>query len=195
MPRMSEAEKQKSHRRIIDAAARLVREKGVDATSVSDVMKEAGLTHGGFYRHFASKEDLVAAAFRHAVDEVVREVETAPSGEARDAERDAYIANYLSARHVKDRGHGCPLTALAADLARVEGAPRGAAASAVGRMARLLGAEEKGEPAQGFALMALLLGSVALARLAETGEEADRVLDAGQAGVQILQRHWSPSRE
>ena len=61
MPRMSEAEKQKSHRRILDAAARLFRERGIEATSVADVMKAAGMTHGGFYRHFDSKEDLVSA--------------------------------------------------------------------------------------------------------------------------------------
>ena len=84
MPRMSEAEKQRSHSRIVDAAARLFRKRGIEATSVADVMKAAGMTHGGFYRHFASKADLVAAAFQHAVDDVVAKVEQAdsPAGRA-----------------------------------------------------------------------------------------------------------------
>ena len=79
MPRMSEAEKRKSHRRILDAASRLMREKGIGSTSVSDVMKAARLTHGGFYRHFSSKDELVAAAFQHAVDDVVKGIEAARS--------------------------------------------------------------------------------------------------------------------
>ncbi|MBT8476236.1 MAG: TetR/AcrR family transcriptional regulator, partial [Alphaproteobacteria bacterium] len=77
MPRMSAQEKQKSHERILKAASRLFRERGIETTSVADVMKAAGLTHGGFYRHFASKDALVAAAFRHAVDEVLSVVEAA----------------------------------------------------------------------------------------------------------------------
>ncbi|MGB0904935.1 MAG: TetR family transcriptional regulator, partial [Mangrovicoccus sp.] len=67
MARQSKAEKQKSHARILEAAAQVFREKGIEATSLADVMTAAGLTHGGFYRHFASKEALVAAAFHHAV--------------------------------------------------------------------------------------------------------------------------------
>ena len=112
MPRMSEAEKRKSHDRILDAASRLFRERGIEATSVSDVMKAAGLTHGGFYRHFGSKEELVGAAFRAAVEEVQSELRAA---------RQRYLALYLSTEHLCDRAHGCPLAALGAEVARLDG--------------------------------------------------------------------------
>ncbi|MEL6618022.1 MAG: helix-turn-helix domain-containing protein, partial [Pseudomonadota bacterium] len=79
MPKMSADEKRQSHERILKAASRLFRERGIEATSVADVMKAAGLTHGGFYRHFSSKDALVAAAFGHAVDEVLSAVEAAPT--------------------------------------------------------------------------------------------------------------------
>ncbi len=193
MPRMSEAEKHKSHKRILDAAARLLRERGVEATSVSDVMQMAGLTHGGFYRHFDNKEDLVAAAFQEAVDDVVTEIETSLPGPDRAAARDAYISRYLSAVHVKNRGDGCPLAALAADLVRIDGAPRKVGAKSLNRMAHLLGSADT--PSQGIALMALLVGSVTLARLAETEEQINDILDSGRTAAQILQQSYSSSAE
>ncbi|MEZ5913496.1 MAG: TetR/AcrR family transcriptional regulator [Paracoccaceae bacterium] len=89
---MSADEKQKTHERILKAASQLFRERGIETTSVADVMKAAGLTHGGFYRHFASKEALVAAAFSHAVDEVLSDVEAAPSGPDQASALDSYVA-------------------------------------------------------------------------------------------------------
>ncbi len=188
MPRMSEAEKQRSHQRILDAAARLLREKGLEATSVGDVMKAAGMTHGGFYRHFKSKEDLIAAAFQHAVDTVVCEMEAASTPAARKAARSGYIDQYLTARHVQDRGSGCPLAALAEDLSRVQGPARGLAGETVARMAALLNEDSTRDTAKGRAIMALLLGSVALARLSDDDEDVQAVLDAGRAGVTLLQK-------
>ena len=118
MPRMSAAEKQKSHERILDAAARLFRERGIEATSVADVMKAAGLTHGGFYKHFPSKQALVAEAFRRAAEGLLSgaEAEAAPGRPARAEPRARYVARYLSGEHVSDAGHGCPIAALGADL-------------------------------------------------------------------------------
>jgi AcrR family transcriptional regulator len=81
MPRVSNEEKQRNHNKIVDAAARLFRENGIEMTSVADVMKAAGLTHGGFYRHFGSKEDLISAALDRAVDDVLKEGEEAPEGQ------------------------------------------------------------------------------------------------------------------
>ena len=190
MPRMSADEKQKSHERILQAASRLFRERGIEATSVADVMKAAGLTHGGFYRHFASKEALVAAAFSHAVDEVLSEVEAAPSGPDQASALDHYIARYLSAEHVADRGQGCPLAAMGAEIARLDGAAEAEASDAVERMARLLAADEPGATDKGVATMALLLGTVTLARLAKNRELADRVLDAGKRGTALIEQRW-----
>ena len=190
MPRMSEAEKQKSHKRILNAASQLFRERGIEATSVSDVMKAAGLTHGGFYRHFDSKEALVAAAFNAAVDDVLTHVETAPSGPKRLAAQADYIARYLSDEHIADRGKGCPLAALGTEISRQDGPVNDAAWNAVERMARALEAPDPHARDQGFARMALLLGTVTLARLAGSRTKSRTILEAGRTGEHLLEQYW-----
>jgi len=188
MPRMSEAEKRKSHNKILEAASRMLRANGTEATSVSDVMQAAGLTHGGFYRHFKSKDDLVAAAFRKAVDEVLSGMEAA-SNEAEQAEaRRDYVETYLSKAHVDNRAEGCPLAALANDIGRGDEEARREGLSAVERVSRLLNAARDDDG--GTALLALMVGTVTLARLAETGKGAERILEAGRAGADLLEREW-----
>ncbi len=182
MTRMSAAEKEKSHKRILHAAARLFRERGVEATSVTDVMQAAGLTHGGFYKHFPSKQALVTEAFRQASDESLSEAEGASTAAARATARARYITRYLSSGHAKDVGHGCPLAALGAEIARDGGPVRNEAIKTLERMAAVLAPDDKG-----LAIMALLLGSVTLARLAETSDLGARILDAGRRGVAALE--------
>lgn len=189
MPKMSEAEKRKSHIRILDAASRLMREKGIASTSVSDVMQAAGLTHGGFYRHFSSKEDLVAAAFTQAVNEVVADLEKASDVAEKAQARDHYIAQYLSREHIENRGQGCPLAAMGSDISHHEGATKDAAFAAIERMAGLLQPKDAPGDDQGLALMALLLGTVTLARLTNTEEDATTLLKAGITGADILQKY------
>ena len=185
---MSKTEKQRSRKRILDAAARLMRENGVETTSVSDVMQAAGLTHGGFYRHFPSKDKLTAEAFRHAVDEVMADVESAPSGTDQRDVRDRYIKTYLSSIHVKNRGNGCPLAAMGAEVGRVEGAARQEGSAAVKRVTAII--QDRNNTAEGQAMLALLLGAVTLARLAETDADAEEILEAGRTGVGLIQRYW-----
>ncbi len=188
MPRMSAAEKQKSHERILEAAARLMRERGIEATSVADVMQAAGLTHGGFYKHFPSKRALVAEAFRHAAEALLGEAEAAPGGPARAEARARYVARYLSGQHMRDAGHGCPIAALGADLARDEGAARSEATRALERMAAILGPDTPGKDDSGLALTALLVGTVTLARLAEKPDLSARILEAGRRAADMLDR-------
>lgn len=194
MPRMSEAEKQRSHSRILDAAAQLFRERGVEATSVADVMKTAGMTHGGFYRHFDSKEDLIAASFRHAVDDVVSDMEREETSEGRKKERQDYIAKYLSQAHAQDSRNGCPLAAMGTELARTTGATHQAGAQASDRMAALLQDTSEIGSGQGLAAMALLMGTITLARLTESEEKADRALEAGRTAIGLLQDYWPKER-
>lgn len=188
MPRMSEAEKRKSHRKILEAASRMLRAQGTDATSVSDVMQAAGLTHGGFYRHFKSKDELVAAAFRTAVDDVLNDIEAAPDDGARAKARQDYVATYLSKAHVDNRAEGCPLAALASDLGRGENDGRREGLAAVGRVAELLRTGD--DSAQGRALLALMVGTVTLARLADTGAGAEGIVDAGRTAAELLEKSW-----
>ncbi|CTQ57648.1 TetR/AcrR family transcriptional regulator [Roseibium album] len=185
---MSEAEKRKTHERILEQAARIFREKGTETTSVSDVMQAAGLTHGGFYRHFKSKDDLVVAAFRNAVDGVLADMEDAASDEEREKAREAYIDTYLSMCHVDNRPEGCPLAALAGNLSRGPQDARAAGFQASERVSDQL--REGPDTGQGVALLALMLGTVTLARLAETKDTAQSILDAGRAGVDLIRSEW-----
>ncbi len=189
MPRVSEAEKRKSHKRIVDAASRLMRENGVEATSVSDVMQSAGLTHGGFYRHFTSKDELVAEAFRQAAGEFL-EVLGGASEKARADARDGYIDRYLSPQHVDDRAKGCPFAAMAAEITRLDGAAKRAASAGVGQLAEALQGEGDATRDRGLAIMALLLGTITLARLVDADKEAGTILEAGRVGTDLLRESW-----
>ena len=196
MARVSEAEKRKTREKILDAAARLTRERGAEATSVADIMAAAGLTHGGFYRHFAGKKELEAAAFHHAVDGVVGGWETAPTDAAKAQARAAYLETYLSEQHRVTLGDGCPLAALGAEAAREQGPLREAASQTVERMTALLGAPETSDRSgKGAATLALLIGAVTLARLARSADEAEAVLEAAREALGLLERRWAEKRD
>jgi TetR/AcrR family transcriptional regulator, transcriptional repressor for nem operon len=117
-------QKAETHERIIDAAARSFREQGSEGQGVARLMKDVGLTHGGFYRHFESKEDLyvdaIARGFQETADRMVAAAATAPRGE----QLRAIIERYLSLEHLEDPGGGCVLSTLAAEVARQRPAVR-----------------------------------------------------------------------
>jgi TetR/AcrR family transcriptional repressor of nem operon len=117
-------QKAETHERILGAAARSFREHGSEGQGVAQLMKDAGLTHGGFYRHFESKEDLyvdaIARGFQEAADRMLAAAAKAPSG----AQLRAIIEHYLSLEHLEDPGSGCVLPTLAAEIARQSPAVR-----------------------------------------------------------------------
>jgi len=112
--RIQEAE---NHERILDVATRLFRERGIDGIGVSDLMKAAGLTHGGFYGHFKSKEDLVAQACARAVSRM-RQNWTNVIDQATGDPLEALAATYLTPKHRDSTGRGCPMAALGSEIAR-----------------------------------------------------------------------------
>jgi TetR/AcrR family transcriptional repressor of nem operon len=112
--RIQEAE---NHERILDVATRLFRERGIDGIGVSDLMKAAGLTHGGFYGHFKSKEDLVAQACARAVSRM-RQNWTNVIDQATGDPLEALAATYLTPKHRDGAGRGCPMAALGSEIAR-----------------------------------------------------------------------------
>jgi TetR/AcrR family transcriptional repressor of nem operon len=117
-------QKAETHERIINAAARSFREHGSEGQGVARLMKDVGLTHGGFYRHFESKEDLyvdaIARGFQEAADGMVAAAAKAPQGE----QLRAIIDRYLSLEHLEDPGGGCVLSTLATEIARQRPAVR-----------------------------------------------------------------------
>lgn len=116
--RVTQEEMDRNHERIVAGAARLVREKGIENTSVSDVMREAGLTHGGFYRHFKDKNALVLEAidwaFKHQVKAMSEWEGSADPGSVLEAYQDTY----LSKGHADSPGIGCPIAGMGGDIGR-----------------------------------------------------------------------------
>src|SRR5262249_39800056 len=121
--RYSSEHKQRTRERIVRAAARRFRSKGSEGAGIGDLMRDLRLTHGGFYRHFASKEDLFAEAVAQTLQvlggRVARAVDRAPKG----GEIRALIDAYLDVEHLDDVAGGCPVAALASEIAR---RPKGA---------------------------------------------------------------------
>jgi AcrR family transcriptional regulator len=125
--------KQQTHDRILDTAARVLRDTGFYGVGVADIMKKAGLTHGGFYAHFPSREALLAEALERAgEDSGMRLQKALAAGEAKGLSRfRALVESYLSDRHLQAPEAGCPVAALASEMPRQSELVREAAAKRV----------------------------------------------------------------
>ena len=183
--RMSQAEKDKTHARILDSASRLLRERGVDGASVGDVMKDAGLTHGGFYKHFANKDALVESA----LDAAFATFTAMLTGDQPDAAPDAVAAYrelYLSDGHVANPGLGCPVAAIGQDIARGSEALKLAFGRGVDQIVDAISHTMDGSPqARRVAALqqfSMLVGAVVIARASDS-HTADEVLAAVSAAV------------
>jgi TetR/AcrR family transcriptional repressor of nem operon len=163
----SQVDKAESHDRIVQAAAARFREAGVDGIGVADLMRDAGLTHGGFYRHFASRDELVAEAIERALRDGGRTVgavaNTSPSPLA------ALVDAYLSAVHRDDLATSCAVTTLAADVARSNDRARSAYTRQVNTYLALLtrliaGGSPRSRRMKAIAALSTLVGAVSLAR-------------------------------
>lgn len=122
--RYPSAHKEATRRRILDAAARTFRERGVAGTGVDEVMRRAGLTHGGFYAHFQDKEELVANACSAAFAAAVPNLDRIAAAPTRAARVRLLVDSYLAVRHRDNRGTGCFVVAVGADMVRLQGAAR-----------------------------------------------------------------------
>jgi len=160
--------KQLTHDLIVDTAARTLRGAGFAGVGVADVMQRAGLTHGGFYAHFASREALLAQALERAGQESARRLErTVAHGRARGlTPLRALVEGYLSERHLKSPEAGCPVAALASEMPRQSEAVRQVAAQRVeSLLERVRSVLPEGcPPDTAAALAGQLVGSLQLAR-------------------------------
>ncbi|HWN31644.1 MAG TPA: TetR/AcrR family transcriptional regulator [Pseudonocardia sp.] len=188
MPRASRADAARHHEEVIGAAARLFRERGIGSVSVPEVMAEAGLTRGGFYKHFESKDALVTTAVEAAFAEQLARVHrfTALHPDDPGAAHREMLDYYLSPEHRDDPGAGCPNAALASEVAHTEpgSGPRAAFAAGMRTMLQAYGAESApgAEPNRREAALLLeiatLAGALMLARATEGDELSDRILAA-----------------
>jgi TetR/AcrR family transcriptional repressor of nem operon len=178
----SKADKTDSHERILEVAARRFRERGFDGVGLAELMEEAGLTMGGFYKHFASRDALLAAATARAFDSADRRMAKVMP-DARQARLEAFLDAYLGPSHRDNPGNGCVVATLAMDAARNPAAREVFAThfyDIADQMAALLSLSGKGRRATGAAVIAAMAGAVAVARAVDDRELSDAILDAAR---------------
>ncbi|HJV41930.1 TetR/AcrR family transcriptional regulator [Caulobacter sp.] len=176
--------KQKTRQRVLDEAAKAIREEGLHRLGVAGIMARAGLTHGGFYAHFPSKEAFVAEAIAHMFEAGPRlgTMKGQPSREALGG----YIDLYLSRRHRDTRDGGCPLPYLAVDAPRLSEAARERYARGVAHLTDIIAAHLVAlgrEHAQDEAssTLAELVGALTLARAEPDPDRSDSILERSRA--------------
>jgi TetR/AcrR family transcriptional repressor of nem operon len=170
--KVSREQMAENRRRILDVASRLFRDKGFDAVSVAEVMNAAGLTHGGFYGHFSSKDDLIAQTLAHVL--------AAHAGGGGDFR--AYVDAYLSPRHRDNCAGGCPTAGLAAAIRHQTPAARSAMTeglrSQIDRIGKALpGLDAADRRRVAIGSFAAMVGAVILARAVDDPALSDEVLE------------------
>jgi len=167
--RTAPSRREVTHERIIEAAARATRRSGYDGTGVADIMKDVGLTHGGFYAHFASREAmLVEAADRAGAESVAALTRIAEAAPPHEAVR-SMIRAYLSKEHVDGAETGCPLAALGSEMPRQAPKVRRAATRRIKEVIDVVArhSPDQGEPGvyeRALVTVATMVGALALAR-------------------------------
>jgi len=185
--RVSRAEAAQNRERIIEVAAKLFRERGFDGIGLVDVMKAAGLTHGGFYGHFASKKDLMAKACARAQEGSLATLHQVAERGGKNR-LSAVASAYLSPAHRDRPGEGCVLAALGAEAAR-HGSPvrraftRGVS-SALDMLTPLVpGKSERAKRERALATYASMIGALVLARAVDDHELSEEVLQSVLASI------------
>ncbi|RDS84133.1 TetR/AcrR family transcriptional regulator [Dyella psychrodurans] len=183
MRRVTTRSKEATHERIVETAARAIRRSGYDGTSVADIMKEAGLTHGGFYAHFLSREAMLAEAADRAGAEAValstHIAATAPPDEALQC----MVRAYLSKEHLENAEMGCPVAALGSEMPRQAPEVRKAATRRIKEMIDVIARQSPdwGQPGahqQALVTAATMVGTMVMARAVDDPKLSDALLEA-----------------
>ncbi|MBN8981730.1 MAG: TetR/AcrR family transcriptional regulator [Rhizobiales bacterium] len=197
--RYSKDHKSETRARIVKNASVLLREKGANGIGVAELMKEAGLTHGGFYAHFDTRDALIGEAFAHAMDQTTRRwrkrAEQAPEGR----KLASVVNGYLTPEHRDDIGNGCALPALGAEVLRANPKTRKAAAIKLEEMIEMIsdqmpGAGPKAARRDAISTLATMLGALMLARMAGTGVFSSEILEAGRQAALAVEAAPKPAR-
>lgn len=179
--RKSKAETATSRRDIVEQAGRLFREHGPDRVSVADVMAAAGMTHGGFYKHFSSKDALFAAALEAVFAERLQRLTDLSDGDPLRGLA-GYLDTYFLPGHVENRAFGCPIAGLTSDALRQS--PEAAATLAAGSRAILdKFAAALGNEDEAIRSLSLAIGAVILARAVQDEKLKRRILHIAARGT------------
>lgn len=183
--RVSKQQVMENRRTILKAAGRLFKAKGFEAVSVSDVMKAAGLTHGGFYGYFGSKDELIAEAIANLRSPLTRE----------GIGIDRFLDLYLSADHQADLAEGCPVAALAHETSRQRDEAKTAMTAALKRQLQeigsMLGSDEDatGYTGEAVGICATMIGALILARMSNDPVLSEEILSAAKRWINRNMTH------
>jgi TetR/AcrR family transcriptional repressor of nem operon len=212
--KVSREQVQQNRERILEAAARLFRERGFDGVSVAEVMKAAGLTHGGFYGHFESKDALIKEAMSRAMPAAATPMTAAAATaggagttgiagiagtvgtanrsarKTREQSTAAFADAYLSPRHRDDRGGGCPVAGLGSEAARASADVRGALTTSIRKeIERFTAASRATTQAarrrSGITTYAAMIGALTLARIVDDTELSEEILHATRKSLDV----------
>jgi TetR/AcrR family transcriptional repressor of nem operon len=177
----SRAETAETRCRIVKAAAAEFRRNGIHATGLAEVMAAAGLTQGGFYRHFASKDQLVAEACAEAMASAVTVTQAVPGQADGKTGLEAIVENFLSTDHRNNQLEGCPLVGLGIELARADDDTRAAASEGFVKLVDLIAKQIRRaspEAAKARAIFALsaMVGAVTMSRVVADPELSSAIL-------------------
>ena len=181
--RPAPSRKEATHERIVEAAARAIRRSGYGGAGVADIMKDAGLTHGGFYAHFESREAMLAEAADRAGAESVATLERVAGAAPREKALEALIRAYLSKEHLEGVERGCPMAALGSEMPRqareIRRASTRRAKETIDLVARQL--PDWGKPSaheQALAILSTMVGALMLARAVDDPKLSDALRSA-----------------
>jgi TetR/AcrR family transcriptional repressor of nem operon len=190
--RLSREAKAQHHEEITSAASKMLRERGIERTSVIDLMQAVGLTHGGFYRHFKSKDELVASSASKAFEEVVQRFEKRTAEAGPQAALIAYVLEYLSDCHRDDPALGCMISACGAEASRQGAIVREAFTNGISKLLDLaaegLSCPEEKRAERAIELGGLMLGALVMARATNDADLSENILaEARRRALQIIE--------
>lgn len=186
--RYDSAHKEKTRRRVLQAAAKAIRLEGPHRVGVAAVMAKAGLTHGGFYAHFESKDDLIASAIGQMFDEAAHRLEVSLGDLPPAAALRTYVDFYLSPAHRDAVGSGCPMPVLAPELRRIGRPARQQFSNGAAKLSAMLADQLKkvgrAQPeADASSMMAELIGALSLARAEADPERSTEILEVSRRSL------------
>ncbi|MGH8809895.1 MAG: TetR/AcrR family transcriptional regulator [Noviherbaspirillum sp.] len=181
---------------VLDNASMRFRQEGIQAVGIASLMADAGLTHGGFYAHFTSKEKLVEAAIGKAFDTSVESLRKVAEEPGEQAPMEALIDAYLSARHRDYPGYGCAAAALGAEVARLAPETRQAYGLHLDRLIVLIAQQldqKKDETLRkqtATAIFSTMVGALQMSRTVESAAQSLAFIEAGKSAALALARSF-----
>lgn len=189
--RKSRAETAETRQRIVEVAAGEFRGKGIHATGLADVMAAAGLSHGGFYRHFDSKDQLVAEACQAGLAGMINALEGAADGRDEEEGFKAVVDAYMSTAHRDAPENGCPLAGMGSELARADEMTRTTAARGFDELVEMLAkrigkVEEAADRSRAAFALAAMIGALTMSRIIADPDSSASLLEDVKQHIQAI---------